>query len=123
MLDGRQEIIEARFVHPREALDECREGKISLMPPQYYILSTLADILHGSQSTSDQRQKVRALSQGLFGQMTINPKKIGEDQTGRAILTYEGDEMRGGAQGRLHRMLVKLNGAVSPLRLIAVSSK
>lgn len=111
--DGGQEVIEARFVHPQKALDECREGVISVMPPQYYILSTLADILQGSQNTLEQRAKVEALSSGSFGSMVINPRATGKDESGRTILTYEGDELRGGSKGRLHRALVKLNGAVS----------
>jgi len=105
--DGGQEVIEARFVHPKQALDECREGRISVMPPQYYILSTLADILHGSVNTPDHREKVETLSRGLFGRMVINPQRLGEDQDGRTILTYEGDETRGGSKGRLHRSLMK----------------
>ena len=100
-------MIEARFVHPRQALDECREGKIRVMPPQYYILSTLADILQGSVNAPDHREKVRTLSRGLFGRMVINPLRLGEDQDGRTILTYEGDETRGGSKGRLHRCLMK----------------
>ncbi|KAF8965210.1 NUDIX hydrolase domain-like protein [Flammula alnicola] len=111
--DGGQEVIEARFVHPKKALDECREQKISFMPPQYYILSTLADILHGSVNTSDQRAKVETLSHSLFGRMVINPRRMGEDQNGRTILTYEGDELRGGSKGRLHRALVKMNGSTA----------
>jgi len=100
-------VIEARFVHPKQALDECREGKIRLMPPQYYILSTLADILQGSVNAPGHREKVVALSRGLFGRMVINPLRLGEDQDGRTILTYEGDETRGGSKGRLHRTLLK----------------
>lgn len=106
-------MIEARFVHPQQALDECRDGVISVMPPQYYILSTLADILQGSRNTPEQRAKVEALSSGLFGSMVINPRAIGKDENGRTILTYEGDELRGGSKGRLHRALVKLNDSVS----------
>lgn len=83
------------------------------MPPQYYILSTLADILEGSVNTADQRTKVKTLSEGLFGRMLINPRKLSEDPKGRSILTYEGDETRGGSKGRLHRALVKLNVGVS----------
>ncbi|KAF9482816.1 hypothetical protein BDN70DRAFT_874629 [Pholiota conissans] len=109
--DGGQEVIEVRFVHPTKALDECREGTISFMPPQYYILSTLADILHGSMNTPDQRLKVETLSHGLFGKMVINPRRKGVDENGRAILTYEGDETRGGSKGRLHRALVTMNGS------------
>ena len=121
-LDGRQEVIEARFIHPRKALEECREGKISFMPPQYYILSTLADILQGPHNTSDQRRKVQTLSRGLFGRMVINPVRVGEDHSGRAILAYEGDELRGGTKGRLHRTLAKLNGAVSDTLRIQCSA-
>lgn len=120
--DGGQEVIEAHFVHPRKALEECREGKISFMPPQYYILSTLADILQGPHNTSDQRRKVQTLSQGLFGRMVINPVRVGEDHSGRAILAYEGDELRGGTKGRLHRTLVKFNGAVSDTLRIQCSA-
>ncbi|KAF8163429.1 NUDIX hydrolase domain-like protein [Crassisporium funariophilum] len=111
--DGGQEVIEARFVHPKIALAECREGKISVMPPQYYILSTLSDILQGPVNTLDQRQKVETLSQGAFGNMVINPRRLGEDSEGRTILTYEGDETRGGSKGRLHRALVKIDGGVT----------
>ncbi|KAJ3515737.1 hypothetical protein NLJ89_g1572 [Agrocybe chaxingu] len=111
--DGGQEVIEARFVHPQRALDECRERKISLMPPQYYILSTLADVLGGSSNTPDQRRKVEALSQGAFGRMLINPRRLAEDENGRTILTYEGDETRGGSKGRLHRAHAMLKGGAS----------
>lgn len=100
-------MIEARFVHPKQALDECCEGKISVMPPQFYILSTLADILQGSVNAADHRERVETLSRGLFGRMVINPRRLGEDQDGRTILTYEGDETRGGSKGRLHRSLIK----------------
>ncbi|KAF8911045.1 hypothetical protein CPB84DRAFT_1763215 [Gymnopilus junonius] len=117
--DGGQEVIEARFVHPKSALAECRQGKISFMPPQYYILSTLADILHGSVNTPEQRERARTLSYGLFGRMVINPRPLAKDANGRTILTYEGDETRGGSQGRLHRAVVKIRpGAASEITLI-----
>lgn len=107
-LDGGQEVIEARFVHPRTALTEARKGTLSFMPPQYYLLSTLADILEGPTNTPAQREKVQTLSTGLFGRMVITPKRFGDDGMGRTILTYEGDETRGGSKGRLHRALVKM---------------
>jgi len=120
--DGGQEVIEARFIHPRTALIEFREGRLNLMPPQYYHLSTLADILQGSTNTPTQREKVQTLSRGLFGKMVITPQhhKEKEDGKGRVILTYEGDETRGGSKGRLHRALVKMtsNGATSEIVLI-----
>ncbi|KAF8963528.1 NUDIX domain-containing protein [Flammula alnicola] len=107
--DGGQEVIEARFVHPRKALEECYERKVGFMPPQHYILSTLADILHGSINTSDYREKVKTLSRSLFGRMVINPRKMGEEQDGHVIITYEGDELREGSKGRLHRAMVKMD--------------
>lgn len=82
------------------------------MPPQYYILSTLADILHGPLNTKEQQDKVRTLSKGTFGRMTINPRPFGKDENGRTILTYEGDETRGGPKGRLHRVLAKFKPGV-----------
>lgn len=102
-------MIEARFIHPRNALIEFRERKLNLMPPQYYLLSTLADILQGSTNTLTQREKIQTLSRGLFGKMVITPQRYKKDDgTGRVILTYEGDETRGGSKGRLHRALVKM---------------
>ena len=102
-------MIEARFIHPRTALIEFREGKLSLMPPQYYLLSTLADILQGPTNTLTQREKVQTLSRGLFGRMVITPQRYKKDDgMGRVILTYEGDETRGGSKGRLHRALLKM---------------
>lgn len=85
------------------------------MPPQVYLLTTLAEILQGQVNTPVQRKQVETLSKGLFGQMVINPRRVpGEDPEGRAILTYEGDETRGGSKGRLHRALVRFGkGGVS----------
>jgi hypothetical protein len=82
----------------------CQANEISLMPPQYYILSTLADVL----PSHDARSRLESLSSGAFGSMLITPRALPEkDSEGRTILTYEGDEARGGQQGRLHRSLVK----------------
>jgi len=95
------------------------------MPPQYYLLSTLADILQGPTNTLPQREKVETLSSGLFGKMVITPRRYykkddDDDKMGRVILTYEGDETRGGSKGRLHRALVKMtkDGATSEIILI-----
>lgn len=79
------------------------------MPPQFYILHTLSEILQGSQNTADQRARVFALANGLFGRMIINPVRFGKPrEDGTVILTYEGDETRGGSKGRLHRIHIKL---------------
>jgi hypothetical protein len=76
------------------------------MPPQHYILTTLADILVGREATSQQRERVKQLSVGAFGRMLIHPKAGKKDADERTPLVYEGDEARGGPNGRLHRSLV-----------------
>ena len=95
-----------RFLHPTAAIQAFREDKFSFMPPQYYILSTLCDILEGNENTILQRGKIEMLSRGAFGHMVINPVMLPErDALGRQILAYEGDEARGGPKGRIHRAL------------------
>ena len=87
-------------------MQEFRDGKIEFMPPQFYIMSTLCDMLKGNENTPAQRVKIEILSRGAFGRMVINPVTMPElDAEGRIILTYEGDEARGGPKGRLHRVL------------------
>jgi len=113
--DGGQEVISARFVHPSVAIKEFS----SLFPPQYYLLSTLSECLQGHTNTAEQRAKVQQLSGGLFGQMVIRPSALpGKDPKGRMILTYEGDEKRGGSPGRLHRVLVKFGKGGLPLEIV-----
>ncbi|KAH9005309.1 NUDIX domain-containing protein [Lactarius hatsudake] len=104
--DGGQEVIEARFVHPRDALAEHGAKKIALMPPQHYILSTIADILVGPEARSHQRERVERLSAGAFGRMVVHPRAGKKDASGRTPLVFEGDETHGGPKGRLHRSLV-----------------
>ena len=107
--EGEGEVVEARFVHPQEALAEHRSKKIALMPPQHYILTTLADLLVGRQTTPQQRERVEQLSAGAFGRMVICPRAEKRDANGRAPLVYEGDEARGGPRGRLHRSLLLIS--------------
>ncbi|KII88148.1 hypothetical protein PLICRDRAFT_175788 [Plicaturopsis crispa FD-325 SS-3] len=109
--DGGQEVVSARFLHPADALAEFRARKIAFMPPQYYLLETLAGILSSRQNTPAERSKVEELSCGEFGRMSINPVGVGSDAEGRAVLTYEGDETRGGSKGRLHRVHARMGKA------------
>ncbi|KAK0229039.1 NUDIX hydrolase domain-like protein [Armillaria fumosa] len=108
--DGGQEVISARFIHPDDALAEFNEGKIIFMPPQFYILYTLAGILRGNRNLPEQRDRLAQLSRGMFGKMIMNPRRLeGSFVPGgtEGILTYEGDETRGGSKGRLHRALCR----------------
>ena len=93
------------------------------MPPQFYILSTLADVLKGSKTTAEQIEQVERLSQGAFGRLTINPRGVGKSSDGRTILAYEGDEARGGVKGRMHRALVQFEKTVRPFLLTTSSSE
>ncbi|KAJ7256475.1 NUDIX hydrolase domain-like protein [Mycena haematopus] len=106
--DGGLEVIAARFIHPDAVLAEFSEGKITLMPPQFYVVHTLATILSGGATTADQRARVEELARGAFGKMVINPQRLPgpADEQGRTVLTYEGDHTRGGPEGRLHRATV-----------------
>lgn len=123
--DGGQEVISARFVHPAHALTECAAGHISLFPPQFYLLRTLADVLDGAQNTAEQRARVRTLSAGAFGRMVVNPRPTRDPEAeaaGFRVLTYEGDETRGGSPGRRHRCRVKFGaGGVRCFALVSPS--
>ena len=103
----QQEVIEARFVHPLQALAEHQAKQIALMPPQHYILTTLADLLVGREAAPHQRERVERLSAGAFGRMVVCPEAVrAGDARGRVALVFEGDEARGGPKGRVHRSLV-----------------
>ncbi|KAF9066327.1 NUDIX domain-containing protein [Rhodocollybia butyracea] len=106
--DGGQEVIAARFIRAEDALAEFNARKITFMPPQFYILETLASILRSATNTRQERAAVQQLSTGQFGQMTINPRyDLAQSKPGeKSVLTYEGDETRGGSPGRLHRAVV-----------------
>ncbi|KAG5647318.1 hypothetical protein DXG03_000856 [Asterophora parasitica] len=117
--NGGQEVVSARFLHPEDALAEFRAGKITFMPPQVYILQTLSEIFKSRQNMPAERERVQKLSSGPFGRMVINPRPLSApDKDGRSILTYEGDETRGGSKGRLHRAQIKSGkGGISEMTL------
>ncbi|EIM89779.1 uncharacterized protein STEHIDRAFT_52074 [Stereum hirsutum FP-91666 SS1] len=119
--DGAHEIISCTFSHPLSILSQHRSGKLPMMPPQFYLLSTLASAIHGRATTPYQISRVRELSAGHFGRMVIHPGPHPggrvEDQDGRTVLTFEGDETRGGSTGRLHRALVKFDNRGVPLEI------
>ncbi|KIJ24950.1 hypothetical protein M422DRAFT_785735 [Sphaerobolus stellatus SS14] len=117
--DGGLEVITVRFIKPQDAIAEVQAGKISLMPPQYYLLQTLAPIITGHATTHDQREAVRRLARSGFGGMVINPRPLPyKHEEGYTIMTYEGDETRGGPPGTLHRsLLIPKKGLMHVVRL------
>jgi len=81
------------------------------MPPQYYLISTLAEILYGHQSSEAQRTQVRQLSEGAFGRMVVLSQQS-ELEDGRIL--YEGGEPMESALGARHGLIAKLGpGGVS----------
>ncbi|KAF8584080.1 hypothetical protein K439DRAFT_1633824 [Ramaria rubella] len=106
--DGGIEVISVRFVKPRDAIAEFQAEKILLLPPQFYLLSTLASILSGDVTTFDQKESISQLARGSFGRLIVNPRALPEkDERGLTVLTYEGDELRGGYPGARHRAHVR----------------
>ncbi|KLO19157.1 hypothetical protein SCHPADRAFT_818464 [Schizopora paradoxa] len=106
------EVISARFVHPQDILEANHKGEVALMPPQFYLLSTLLELFEVDQSfkrsTLTQQSLVRRLSSGPFGRMKINPSMLPSLLSdGRRALIFEGDEERGGKKGQMHRVLMK----------------
>lgn len=78
------------------------------MPPQFYLLTTLASVLSGDSTTIEQKDAIGRLSCGAFGGYVINPRSLPEkDEQGLMVLTYEGDETRGGKRGARHRVRVR----------------
>jgi hypothetical protein len=116
--DGGQEVVSARFIHAKDALAEFAAGRMSLFPPQFYLLSTLAEVLTGRDSTLSERDKIHALSKGAFGHMVVNPRFLPDNEQAQYVLTFEGDETHGGSNGRRQRILAKNGrpGKVSPSR-------
>ncbi|KAI0064738.1 hypothetical protein BV25DRAFT_1800545 [Artomyces pyxidatus] len=107
--DGGLEVVAARFVHPADALAEFRKGEIALMPPQYYLLTTLADILQGRVSDAAQRGRVETLAAGAFGRMVVGSGSlVGVGRKEEVVLAYDDDEARGGPKGRLHRCVMRI---------------
>ncbi|KAJ7074083.1 hypothetical protein C8F01DRAFT_1205308 [Mycena amicta] len=100
--DGGLEVLSARFLHPQTALSLFAAREIILMPPQFYIVKTLADILAppNSGTTPDERAVIERLAQGAFGRLVINPLKF---------VPPAGTEV--GPRGRMHRAVVKMDKA------------
>jgi len=119
--DGGLEVISTTVQHPSAHIDAFRRGEISLMPPQYYLLTTLAEVLPtGAVHSEAAKEGLKELSRGAFGQMQINPMPIRhETEKRRSYLVYEGDEARGGPKGRRHRSEIEVdeNKTIRSIRL------
>jgi hypothetical protein len=101
--DSAREVISAKFIHPRKVLEEFAAGRMGIMPPQFYLLSTLADVL----DRNDGRDALINLCRTPFSEMVINPEGSVDEQ-GLTTLRLEGDYTRGGSPGRLHRIMARI---------------
>lgn len=125
--DGGIEVASASWIRPRDALAAFRRAEIALFPPQYYLLTTLAGLLDSlhthprdrDPSPNPNRSRSEALRSAIggFGSRQFNPRPMGFTHEGgigqRLLLTYEGDELRGGNARDRHRCLVRYQGPVS----------
>ena len=125
--DGKVEVLETYFQHPDEILATFERGEINLMPPQFYLLTTLKELLDSSAESSLQasRNRFRDTAGRAFGARVFNPRfggtVGGEDGVKRSVLMYEGDEAYNGPPSvpegsrRWHRSLVTFEEGVSIL--------
>lgn len=103
--DGGLEVISTSLRRPSAFMDSFSRGEIALMPPQFYLLTTLVEVLSDSSTRPREgTERMKLLSRGAFGRMQINPAVFPhETDPTKSYFVYEGDEIRGGPKGRRHR--------------------
>lgn len=84
-------------------------------------METLRPVLTGSTNTESQRNTIQILSSAAFGRMVINPTLFRVNDGVDEAYVYEGDELRGGPKGRLHRAMVKRKGSVRHHHILHLS--
>jgi len=109
--DGGLEVISTSLRHPSAYIESFLTGEILLMPPQFYLLTTLREVLSDSSSRSREgTERLKSLSRAAFGRMQINPSVVPhESDPAMSYFVYEGDESRGGPKGRRHRSQVRFD--------------
>ena len=80
------------------------------MPPQFYLLTTLAELLSEDRLTPSEKHQLDTLANGAFGRMTILPQIL-PNEDGGIVYAYVGDQALGGPVGRLHRCVHPKQGA------------
>ena len=94
-----------KWMTPAAALAGQKNKTMRFMPPQFYLISVLARILTTDGTrTPEQEELLRSVCNGSFGKRVFNPET--ERMEGRNILSFEGDELRGGISGDRNRALV-----------------
>jgi hypothetical protein len=108
--DGGLEVISTLFIRPRKALQMASEGKMLLMPPQFYLLTTLAELLQEHETAEHEIERISTLCNSTFGHAIIRPERFTIVGEAKSFMAYEGDEVRGGPPGRKHRMHMEMVG-------------
>lgn len=122
--DKSEEVTAIKFMHPTLALRGFFDKKYSIPTPQAYNIITLSEILKTDSCTPEEQARVRQLSAGLYGVMTLHPLMlVGNGYKGRVVFTYEGDETRGGPFGQVHRSVDWMEGgSVGPLSFAVLAT-
>jgi len=109
--DGGLEVISTSLKRPSAFMKSFLRGEIKLMPPQFYLLTTVMEVLSDSPiRPSENTDRLKKLSRSAFGKMQISPSIIPhESDSTKSYFVYEGDESRGGSKGRRHRSLVQFD--------------
>jgi len=118
--DDHIEIQSTYFQSPRSIIQAFDRGDITLMPPQYYLLTMLANGLDHHRDGTKRRngrpaaQYLRALVSRGFGGRVFNPRfggnLVGEDGIERTVLMYEGDAQYGEDLGSEGLADLKMDG-------------
>ena len=91
---GSAETASALIVHPSDALAEFQQRKITFMPPQFYIMDTLARILQGRTNTAEQRAGIRRAEQlrrGATGRCSYGQGMgLKRQSVGQAVMGHNG---------------------------------
>lgn len=94
MKDAANEAAELRWMAPTEALRQCSAGEMTLMPPQWHMLTMLASQAHLSAA-----ELVESVRKGEQCAPVFRPRILRLGGDGRAVV-LEGDEEHDEAPGK-----------------------
>ncbi|KAL7271437.1 hypothetical protein RUND412_005806 [Rhizina undulata] len=101
--DGGIEVVSTTFLHPRTALNAAKRGEIVFFPPQFYLLSRMAEIFTSGpggdlREKEDERIRLWKFASGGFGDMVIEPEAVKKLGGGRVVMGLNGGEGKGDAE-------------------------
>jgi 8-oxo-dGTP pyrophosphatase MutT (NUDIX family) len=95
--DGGKEVVSALFVTPRRALAMAAAGEVVFFPPQFYLLSVLAQFLSDSSGdrAREERRKLKEWADMGWGSLVCQPQRMkvgGESKMWVMTLGDNGDK-------------------------------